>query len=174
VFCITAAAGLLVACGGRSSESSDSPDDGGSSNAGQGGTAGSGAGGSANGGSGGTAGSAGGEQPPLSDCNNQLLGGTRRCTVPSAHCRGPCSNSWQADNVCQNGTWHFVGVIRCGPNAEQAPECRNASGGDLTPCCPSELDCVDKPDGYPGFSCTPGDASSCSCGCYQGRQSCEC
>jgi hypothetical protein len=95
--------------------------------------------------------------------------------VPSAHCGGPCSNSWQLDNVCKGGVWTYDRVVPCGPNAAQAPQCRNSfAGGELTPCCPASLDCQIKPDGYPGFGCTPGDRSFCSCTCSQGQELCGC
>jgi hypothetical protein len=111
----------------------------------------------------------------LPNCDNPVAAGTP-CSEPSAHCGGPCSNSWQADNVCTNGIWTFAGVVACGPNASNAPQCRNQfSGGALTPCCSVEkLDCNGKPDGYPGFGCTPGDGSYCSCNCFGGAQACAC
>jgi hypothetical protein len=116
-----------------------------------------------------------GAGPALPDCENPLAAGTP-CSVPSAHCGGPCSNSWQAENTCNNGKWEFTSVVPCGPNASHAPQCKNSfSGGQLTPCCPqSNLECVDKPDGYPGFGCTPGDGSFCSCTCSGGMQQCGC
>jgi hypothetical protein len=148
----------LVACGGTTSVGSGSPGNGGSG-----------------GGSGGTPASTGGAPSALPDCDNPLATGTA-CTQPSAHCGGPCSNSWQVDNVCQNGKWESAGVVPCGPNASHAPQCKNSfSGGQLTPCCPQgNVDCAGKPDGYPGFGCTPGDGSFCSCTCYAGAQQCGC
>lgn len=112
---------------------------------------------------------------PPSDCDNPVAAGTP-CSEETAHCRGPCSNSWQADNVCTNGMWTFAAVVTCGPNASNAPQCRNQfSGGALTPCCAAgSLDCSGKPDGYPGFGCTPGDGSYCSCTCYGGAVVCGC
>jgi len=113
---------------------------------------------------------------PLADCDEPLPVGTA-CAVPAAHCGGPCVNSWQADNVCKDGLWTMDGAVaRCGPNAADAPQCRNAfEGGALTPCCPEGgLECGGKPNGYPGFGCTPGDQSFCSCGCYDGAPSCGC
>ena len=112
----------------------------------------------------------------LPNCNNPVAAGTP-CSEPSARCGGPCSNSWQTENVCTNGTWTLAGVVACGPNASNAPQCRNQlfSGGALTPCCPGgSLDCSGKPDGYPGFGCTPGDGSYCSCNCFGGAQACGC
>lgn len=99
----------------------------------------------------------------------------KACTTPDSHCGGPCSNSWQADHVCLNGTWQPATVVACG-SASDAPQCRNSfSGGQLTPCCPeAKLDCSGKPDGWPGFGCTPGQDSFCSCTCQGGQQVCGC
>jgi hypothetical protein len=95
---------------------------------------------------------------------------------PTLHCGGPCVNSWQAEYACKVDTWTFEDVVACGPNAAQPPQCRNSfGGGELTPCCPvGGLECSDKPDSYPGFGCTPGDESFCSCLCFQGQESCGC
>jgi hypothetical protein len=109
----------------------------------------------------------------LPDCENPLAAETP-CSVPSAHCGGPCSNSWRADNACNNGKWEFTRVVPCGPNASHAPQCKD-NGGQLMPCCPeSNLACVGKPEGYPGFGCTPRDGSFCSCTCSSGVQACAC
>lgn len=170
-------AGLLVACGGATSGDPEPSGTGGSSSVGDGGQA---SGGRA-GGSGGArpftggAPSTGGAASALPDCKNSVPAGTP-CSEPSAHCGGPCSNSWQVDVVCKNGMWEYDRVVPCGPNASHAPQCKNSfSGGELTPCCPEgQLVCAGKPDGYPGFGCTPGDGSFCSCSCYGGTSQCGC
>ena len=180
----------LVACGGVTVDRSGNQGTGGAStDAGSGGSSSggitSGAGGENSGGSnpgsgghqpgtGGMSPSAGGGAP-LPDCPQPVTSGTP-CSAPSAHCGGPCSNSWQAENVCQGGTWQSLRVVACGPDASHAPQCHNSfSGGSLTPCCAAGgLDCHDKPDGYPDFGCTPGDMSFCACSCQGGTQICGC
>src|SRR5688572_9002469 len=70
-------------------------------------------------------------------CADPVPVGTR-CAAGSARCTGDCSNSWQAENECQGGTWEFARTVACGPNAQDAPQCRNSfSGGALSPCCPA-------------------------------------
>jgi hypothetical protein len=98
------------------------------------------------------------------------------CATPGSHCGGPCSNSWQADYVCTDGEWQAADLVSCGVKASVAPQCRNSfGGGQLTPCCPEpELECADKPDGWPGFPCTPGQDSFCSCTCMMGAALCAC
>ena len=152
---------LLVACGGVTSGDPGSSSGGGP--AGGGGDAGAGSGGT------------GGGPSMLPPCDNPIAAGTP-CSVPSAHCGGPCSNSWQADNICRSGKWETSRVVPCGPNASHAPQCKNSfGGGELTPCCPEgNLVCAGQPDGYPGFGCTPGDGSFCSCSCYGGMSVCGC
>src|SRR5690349_12223070 len=81
---------ILLACGGVTVE--PSPSTGGASSSG----------GSANAGRPGTGGA-------LPDCTNPLADGTS-CQTPGAHCGGPCSNSWQADNVCEN-VWRTVRTV---------------------------------------------------------------
>src|SRR5690242_16821185 len=85
---------LLIACGGTTSVGS--PGSGGAPGADAAASGGSG------GGSGGTPAATGGAPAALPDCDVPLATGTS-CTQPSARCGGPCSNSWQAENVCQNG-----------------------------------------------------------------------
>jgi len=56
--------------------------------------------------------------------------------------------------------------------------CYNRFGHSCEVCCPATApDCSDKPQNYPGYSCTPddpGDASYCSCDCQHGEWVCEC
>lgn len=135
---------FVAACGGMSS-STDSP----------------GSGGSASG-------------SMLADCADPLPVG-EPCSEPEAHCGGPCSNSWQADNVCRNGIWDYYGVNPCGPHASTAPECKNSFSSQEEPCCAAGgLDCTGKPSGYPGFGCTPGEGSYCSCVCVASGAVCAC
>jgi hypothetical protein len=122
----------------------------------------------------GTAGDSGsGGATPIADCPS--VASQLPCDGSSQQCVGPCSNSWQVLRVCRDGTWENEDVITCGPNADEAPQCQNAFlGGALSPCCPEQLLCADKPDGYPGFGCTPGDGSYCSCMCQGGEMRCAC
>ncbi|HVW24923.1 MAG TPA: hypothetical protein VHC69_06105 [Polyangiaceae bacterium] len=49
------------------------------------------------------------------------------------------------------------------------------SGGTPSRCCPvPPPDCTNKPDGYPGYGCTPAPRSFCSCTCEGGKWSCGC
>jgi hypothetical protein len=58
--------------------------------------------------------------------------------------------------------------------------CLNHLSSSCEPCCPATPpDCSDKPDGYPGYSCTPApatptSASYCSCACNHGAWACPC
>lgn len=116
----------------------------------------------------------GGTPGVLPDCVNPVAMGTP-CSEPSAHCGGPCSNAWQTENVCTNGTWTLAGIVACGPNASNPPQCWNMFNNGTTPCCPGgSLDCTGKPDGYPGFGCTPSFNSYCSCTCFGGGAQCGC
>src|SRR6185503_1909503 len=103
---------IFLACGGVTVEPSPS------------------SGGASNGGSGAAAGrpGAGGTGGALPDCKNPLAHGTP-CGTPGAHCGGPCSNSWQADNTCEDGVWNLSRVVPCGPDASHAPRCRNSFSG---------------------------------------------
>jgi len=125
--------------------------------------------------SGGAGPASGGSGPAIAPCTNPVAAGTA-CGAPAAHCVGVCSNSWQAENVCTDGTWTLLNGIPCGPDAAHAPQCRNSfASGQLTPCCSTEMtDCTGKPDGWPGFGCTPGEGSFCSCTCSAGGWSCGC
>jgi hypothetical protein len=57
--------------------------------------------------------------------------------------------------------------------------CFNAFGGSCEPCCDTKPpDCTGKPQGYPGYDCTPpaedGKVSYCSCACDQEQWTCPC
>jgi hypothetical protein len=180
---VASAATWILSCGGTTVDHPGSSNSGGTSN--DSGAAGTGGATPSAGGSGGGSGgshpstggtrSTGGTAAAVPDCKNPVANGTP-CTEPMAVCGGPCSNSWQARNLCMGGYWQPADVVPCGPDASHAPQCRNSfSGGSLTPCCPSgSLDCAGKPDGYPGFGCTPGNGSFCSCSCSMGMQVCGC
>jgi len=164
---------VLVACGG---ESKRHVGDGGDGATGGAEPVTGGSGGSLSGGSGGSpAGGTSGAGTALVDCTTPIANG-EPCHQEQALCGGVCVNSWQAVNVCIAGLWTYAHVSACGPKASTAPECHNSfEGGALTPCCPEGgLDCAGQPNNYPGFSCTPGDTSFCSCTCYDGVQACGC
>jgi hypothetical protein len=120
-----------------------------------------------------------GSGPVPVDCDNPVPAGTP-CSEPAAHCGGPCSNSWQADNVCKDGVWTYSGVVSCGLSASSAPICMRPAGiagndPKREPCCPSDgLDCSGKPDGYPGFSCLSQAGSWCYCTCAGESAVCGC
>jgi len=57
-----------------------------------------------------------------------------------------------------------------GPSA-----CYDAFSNSCQPCCPTPTpDCAGKPNGYPGYSCTPAPNSFCSCQCASGTWDCAC
>jgi hypothetical protein len=175
---VAAAAIVLVSCGGKTGDEIGSG--GASSDGGRGaGRGGASTGGTATTGgtptaSGGTGTAVGGATAAIPSCTNPMSEGAP-CVTQSGNCVGPCSNGWQVENICNGTAWEYKSVIPCAPDA---PQCHNGnafSGGALTPCCASGgLDCTGKPDGYPGFGCTPGEGSFCSCTCSQGKSICGC
>jgi hypothetical protein len=174
---VVAAAIVLVSCGGKTGDeigSGGASSDGGRA-AGRGGAS-TGGTVTATGGTptatGGTGTAVGGATAAIPNCTNLMSQGAP-CVTQSGNCVGPCSNGWQAENICNGTAWEYKSVIPCAPDA---PQCHNAfSGGALTPCCASGgLDCTGKPDGYPGFGCTPSEGSFCSCTCSQGKSICGC
>jgi hypothetical protein len=56
--------------------------------------------------------------------------------------------------------------------------CYNRFGHSCEACCPKPVpDCSDKPNGFPGYECTPadpGNASYCSCSCNGNTWQCAC
>jgi hypothetical protein len=61
------------------------------------------------------------------------------------------------------------------PDGDGGSLCFNAFDQMPEPCCPEATpDCTSKPDGYPGFACTPNPGSFCSCTCEQGGWLCGC
>jgi hypothetical protein len=52
--------------------------------------------------------------------------------------------------------------------------CFNLFSQTCAPCCPDGLDCAGKPDGYPGYMCTPTSNAFCSCACNQEKLNCGC
>ena len=93
--------------------------------------------------------------------------------VPGACARGstlcsPASSS--------NGQAGAPGGAGAGTPVEA---CVDAFSSSCAPCCPdTPPDCSDKPDGYPGYPCTPkptsAGASFCSCTCGAGEWQCGC
>jgi len=71
------------------------------------------------------------------------------------------------------------GATPTGDDAAPPAACPDAFSSSCAPCCPAIMpDCAGKPDGYPGYSCTPAPtnsgASFCSCGCAAGEWQCGC
>ena len=65
------------------------------------------------------------------------------------------------------------------PPAQPVRSCFNLFNGICAPCCPATTpDCSDKPNGFPGYSCTPEgnsvDTAFCSCACRDGEWQCGC
>ena len=46
--------------------------------------------------------------------------------------------------------------------------------GAAVPCCPEDLECATRPDGYPGYHCVKSSNNRCSCGCQSGIEWCAC
>ncbi len=65
-----------------------------------------------------------------------------------------------------------------GATDSQTPAATCFNGETCTPCCPTTPpDCMGKPDGYPGYSCSEGDGddgSLCVCACATGKWQCAC
>lgn len=83
-----------------------------------------------------------------------------------------CDGTNDAQNGGAGGEAGAGGGDTAGP-----PGCYNfnAFSSSCEPCCPTATpDCTGKPDGYPGYSCTPSANSSCSCSCGAGNWSCGC
>jgi len=61
------------------------------------------------------------------------------------------------------------------PPAAGPPACFNALSSSCEPCCVTPTpDCTGKPNGYPGYRCTPEPDSFCSCACTSEAWSCGC
>ena len=60
-----------------------------------------------------------------------------------------------------------------GEAAPKAGSCFNALSNSCEPCCPA-VECTGKPNGYPGYRCTPSANSFCSCTCSSEAWSCAC
>ena len=53
--------------------------------------------------------------------------------------------------------------------------CFDKLSNSCAPCCPATPpDCTGKPDGYPGYECSPAPNSFCSCSCRQEQWVCGC
>jgi hypothetical protein len=46
--------------------------------------------------------------------------------------------------------------------------------GAAVPCCPEDLGCATRPDGYPGYYCVKSSNNRCSCACQSGIEWCAC
>lgn len=82
--------------------------------------------------------------------------------------------------LCTRSSSAKGGAEPSNDDARPPAACPNAFSSSCEPCCPAaKPDCTDKPDGYPGYNCTPAPsgeegASYCSCSCYAGDWQCLC
>jgi hypothetical protein len=81
--------------------------------------------------------------------------------------------------LCDRGSTASSGATPTSDDAAAPAACPDAFSSSCAPCCPaSKPECGGKPDGYPGYSCTPapsnGSPSYCSCGCSAGEWQCGC
>jgi hypothetical protein len=62
------------------------------------------------------------------------------------------------------------------PDAGPVLGCKDLfGGGQPSRCCPeTKPDCSTKPDGWPGYTCTPPPESFCACQCQSGQWVCAC
>jgi len=61
------------------------------------------------------------------------------------------------------------------PDAPPPPACFNSFSSTCEPCCSdTPPECTGKPNGYPGYGCTPEDNSFCSCSCTSEMWTCPC
>lgn len=96
---------------------------------------------------------------PATVCTNSLRPSCQRAT-----------NS--GDAGASNGD---AGASNSGAPEEPVRACFDNLSGTCQPCCPaSPPDCSDKPDGYPGYGCSPSWGSYCSCSCNRGQWICPC
>jgi hypothetical protein len=84
----------------------------------------------------------------------------------------------QLGNICARASGSGQGTPS-DDDASAPAACPDAFSSSCAPCCPAlKPECADKPDGYPGYSCTPpptnGSASYCSCSCSAGQWQCGC
>lgn len=85
----------------------------------------------------------------------------------------------QPGTLCDRAAASSSGSTPSNDDAAAPAACPDAFSSSCAPCCPAlKPDCADKPDGYPGYSCTPAPTSSgasfCSCGCSAGQWQCGC
>ena len=103
-----------------------------------------------------------------SGTSRSIKGGTApaTCDLNSAT-RIDCSGS-NSGGTGGSGATGDAGVAP--PN-----NCYNNFMGMCTPCCPGgDLDCTGKPEGYPGYQCTPTSRDYCMCYCTEGQMRCIC
>ena len=121
--------------------------------------------------------------------NNGVLAGAAAWDSSNSYCHGTAS---RITSLSLDGCEHSQSTALCDPaNADGSsaggggptdagPLCFNLLDSSCTPCCPStKPDCTGKPDGYPGYACTPGPSGAegsayCSCLCANGMWQCAC
>jgi len=99
-----------------------------------------------------------------------------RCARDAKQSRVVCVGTNPVEPV--DGAGGAAGAGGEDPVPESGPAltaCYNAFGSTCEPCCPTTTpECADKPDGYPGYACTPAPKSFCSCTCNGGQWRCGC
>jgi hypothetical protein len=119
----------------------------------------------------------GGPEPHLmavavSTNDSSLCGGTSNQTsagnVPSV-----CKNI--ASVVCdRTGSAGAGGASESDAGSVPPALCFDLFSQTCAPCCPDNVDCTGKPDGYPGYECTSTSNAYCSCSCGQEQWRCGC
>ena len=119
--------------------------------------------------------------------NNGVLAGAAAWDSSKSYCHGTasritslslegCENA-QSTSICDSAN---AGGSSGGGPTDAGPLCFNLLNSSCTPCCPNtKPDCTGKPDGYPGYACTPSPSSAegsayCSCLCASGMWQCAC
>jgi hypothetical protein len=99
---------------------------------------------------------------------------TLRCADHPQQSRVLCVGPSAVDPTGGTGGEAGTGGEDPGPK-EVLTACHNSFGNTCEPCCPAKTpECTDKPDGYPGYACTPAPDSFCSCQCSGGHWACGC
>jgi hypothetical protein len=105
---------------------------------------------------------------------NQTSYTLRGGDVP-ASCDGNASTRIDCAGSGLGGNGGSGSTNDAGQNAAPAALCYNNFNGTCQPCCSSNKpDCTEKPDGYPGYDCTPANGGWCSCNCEGGQWLCAC
>jgi hypothetical protein len=113
----------------------------------------------------------------LTYCNgtaNKITAGSTslRCAGDAKQSRDVCVG---ASPVEEAGGAAGAGGEQPVPEEPALTACYDAFGNSCQPCCPATTpECADKPDGYPGYACTPAPQSFCSCSCNGGQWTCGC